>query len=448
MTRDMPYVPGRGLLGCARPLREAPHRFVAETALQHNGIARFRVLHRRLIAVSHPDLIRHVLVTRHDHYERSFHYHTSRAILGLGLLTTDGPIWKLRRRQIQPAFHPDKVARVHPAACAAAHALFERWECQRRAGLPVPLVADLQAFTLDAMCRALISTPVDSDDARTFGNALRESLYLVRRKNNAACPIAAWIPTPTHRALAATRRIFDRFLTPHLHARSTPNATPQDDILQNLLEVRDPDSGLPLPPQALLDETKTLFAAGFETTATALTWALHTLSHHPDIAHAWHTEIDRTLAGRTPSWSDLDQLDLTSRIVQETLRLFPPVYTLGRVCTQDDSLAGFPIRKGETLLLSVYGAHRSPEFWPDPDRFNPDRFTPNQPWPKHAFLPFALGKHQCIGNTFALAEASLLLALVGQRYQLRPTLPFNIPARAQVTLVPAHEIPVHLIPRT
>ncbi len=443
----LPTVSGHWLLGSAREFQAAPHRFAAEIGAAHGGLARFRVLHRRLIAVTHPDYLRQVLVTRHERYERSFQYRTSRAIVGLGLITTDGPYWKLRRRQIQPAFRPEHLRRILPAALQASGEMFARWEALRRSGQPIPVVAEMQTFTLTVMCRALLSVGVESDEAHAFGEALRGSLALVRRKNTSACPVAAWIPTSTNRALAATRRIFDGFLRPHLESRRRPGAEPRDDIVQHLLEARDPETGEGLPWPSLLDETKTLFAAGFETTATALAWALHCLSHHPRAAEAWHAEVDGVLGGREPVWEDLERLAGTARIVDETLRLYPPVYTMGRVCTEDDELGGFPIRRGDNLLLSIYGAHRMARFWPEPERFDPDRFGPGRSWERHAYLPFALGKHQCIGNTFALSEATLVLALIGQRYRLRPTLPSAVPAKAQVTLVPATEIPMHLDPR-
>ena len=446
--REIPKLSGHWLLGSARDFQREPHRFAANAANLHNGLVRFRVLHRPMIAVTHPDFLRQILVTHHERYERSFHYHTSRAIVGLGLITTDGPDWKLRRRQIQPAFRPEAIERVLPAVLVAADELFARFETARRSGTTLPVVSEMQTFTLTVMLRALLSEGIDSGEARAFGDALRQSLLLVRRKNTSACPMAQWIPTPINRGLTTMRRIFDAFLTPRLKARLAPNSPPRDDIVQNLLGARDPETGASLPWQSLLDETKTLFAAGFETTATALAWTLHCLSHHPDVAVRWHSEIDEVLMGRTPKWEDLPRLTYTSQIVQETLRLYPPVYTMGRVCREDDRLGDYPIRSGETLLLSVFGAHRMPAFWPAPDRFDPQRFATDASWPRHAFLPFALGKHQCIGNTFALSEITLFLALLGQRYQLRPTQPFDIPARAQVTLVPAHEIHLRLEPRS
>lgn len=442
--REMPADRGHWLLGSAREMRDHTHRFPAELALQHGGIARFRILHRGFIAVSHPDLIREVLVTRHERYERSFHYRNTEQAVGRGLIATDGPYWKLRRRQVQPAFRAEHLRRIVPAVQAATEEMFVRWEEARRAGAAVPLVEEMQTLTLTVMCRALLSIRVTPEEARAFGRLVRESLYLVRRKNTSLCPVPHWVPSPGNRALRSRRDRLDEFVGGHLRPRTAAGAEPRDDIAQALLDARDPETGEALPWPALIDETKTLFAAGFETTATALSWALHRLSHHPEIAAAWAGEADRVLGGRAPAWEDIPRLGLTGRIFNETMRLYPPVYNLGRVCREDDVLGGCRIRAGETLLLSVYGAHRTPDFWPEPERFDPDRFTPGREPAKHAFLPFALGQHLCVGAGFAQAEAALVLALIAQRYRLVPAGGLDVPVSAQLTLVPAREIPVRL----
>lgn len=444
---EIPSAPGHWLLGNAREMRERPHLFVAEAAMRAGGMARIRVLHRRLLAVSHPDWIRQVLVGHHEHYERSYHYQTSRAIIGRGLLTTDGAYWKKRRRQIQPAFRHEVIQRVLPLTVAAVTEAFDRWRTEGRCPGPIPVGAEMQTLTFDVICRALLSTRVDPREASTMALAVREGLALVRRMNNSLCPVASWLPTPGNSVLGSLRRRLDGFIGRHLEARRGSGGETPEDMARCILEARDPETGEALPWASVLDETKTLLAAGFETTATALTWTLHCLSHHPEVARRWQEEVDVVLGDRPPTGEDLDRLTYGSQVLHEALRLYPPVYTLGRVCLQPDVLGGSPIRPGETLLLSIYGAHRTPEFWPDPERFDPDRFAPGRSWPKHAFQPFALGKHQCVGNTFALAESTVILALIARRFRLVPTVPFDVPTQAQVTLVPAREIPIRFEPR-
>ena len=223
-----------------------------------------------MIAVTNPDYLRHVFVARHEKYERSFHYRASQATIGRGLLTTDGDYWKLRRRQIQPAFRPEQIRRVVPATHCAAEEMFVRWERARQAGEPVPLVGEMQTLTMTTMCRALLSVGIESEAALRFAQAVRDSLYVVRRRNTSMCPMPQWVPNRTNRALRDTRDVLDEFVTRHLQPRLQPGAAKQDDIVQQLLDARDPETGEGMPWQAMLDETKTLFTAGFETTATSL----------------------------------------------------------------------------------------------------------------------------------------------------------------------------------
>jgi len=428
-------------------MRDRPHSFPAESAAAHGGIVGFRILHRRLVALSHPDYIRHVLVSAHDRYERSFHYRTSQQVVGKGLITTDGAFWRARRRQLQPSFHSENIRRSEPAVHAGIEEMFGRWEQRRRAGEPVPIVAEMQTFALTVICRALLSVSIENEEAQRFAQAVRESLYLVRRRNTSMCPVPHWVPDRTNRALRSTRSVLDDFVTTHLKPR-LEGGTSQPDIAQALIDARDLETDAALPWNSILDETKTLFAAGFETTATSLAWALHELSQSPAVARRWHAETDQVLGGRSPTWDDLPRLTYTDQIVQESLRLHPPVYSLGRVSLNDDVVGGWIVPRGTTLLLSVYGAQRDPRYWRDPLQFEPDRFRPGADWPRHAFLPFALGKHTCIGNALAVAEATLALAMIGQRYRLMPTVDRDVPVRAQVTLVPAKEIPVRIEKRS
>jgi cytochrome P450 len=313
-----------------------------------------------------------------------------------------------------------------------------------RAARTVPLVGEMQTLTITTICRALLSVGVESEAALRFAQAVRESLYFVRRKNTSMCPMPHWVPSRTNRSLRETRDVLDAFVSSHLRPRLEPGAEKRDDIVQQMIEARDPETGAGMPWQALLDETKTLFTAGFETTATTLAWALHRLSHHEDIAERLASEVYRELGDRRPAFEDLPRLSFASQVAQETMRLYPPVYTFGRTCVTADELGGFAINPGDVLLASCYGAHRMPEYWPTPERFDPDRFALGQEWPKHAYMPFGMGKHLCIGNTFALHGVTLALAMIAQRYRLRPLGPLDVPARAQVTLVPAREILVRL----
>jgi cytochrome P450 len=325
--------------------------------------------------------------------------------------------------------------------------VIQRWEAAAKTGDTVPVVAEMQRLSLSVIGRALLSTQVDAEDAARFGRAVRDSLRLARQRNTSWLKLPLWLPSRANRRLRETRRILDHYLAPRLEARASGAAPPSGDILDALLKARDPETSEPLPRQALLDETKTLFVAGFETTATALAWALYLLARHPEAAARWHAEVGQVLNGRPPAWEDLERLTWTGQVIRETLRLCPPVYSLGRQCVAEDELGGRTIRRGSLLLISVYGIHRAEEWWPDPHAFRPERFGPGETWPEHAFLPFATGKHLCIGASFAMTEMAVALALIGQRFRLALADDREVGESAQITLVPAREIPLRLAPR-
>lgn len=443
MTHRIPFTPGDRLLGSARAFAQAPHTFVDEVARPH-GLAEFRVLHRRFIAVRDAELVRHVLVTGQARYARSYHYRNP--VIGDGLLTTDGPAWRKRRRQVQPAFHRETLAHVARATNRASDALLERWEDRRLRGEAVDVATFMSPFALSVIGQTLLSTDVDWAEATAFGGAIRRSLRLLRVRNTSILRLPPWVPTPLNAELAKTRRILDRFVRPIIEdRRQRVSSSAPPDLLASLMTVRDPESGEPLSDRAVLDEAKTLFTAGYETTASALTWALYLLAAHPEAAARWHGELDRVLGDRPPELDDLRRLEHGQRVLQEALRLYPPVYTVARECLEDDDLGGHRVPKGSVLLLSVWGVHRDGRLWDAPDDFVPDRFA--GPWPQHAFLPFATGKHLCIGNHFALTEMAVALARIGQRYELERVDPTPVGTFPQITLIPDRPVWVRLVRR-
>ncbi|QJW83789.1 cytochrome P450 [Ramlibacter terrae] len=252
------------------------------------------------------------------------------------------------------------------------------------------------------------------------------------------------MPTPLNRSLARTREVLDGYLRPIIRARRA-QPEPRDDILESLLRVKDPETGDALSDRGDLDETKTLFTAGFETTATALTWAMFLLARHPEAMAKLIAEIDTVLAGRPPGWEDLEKLPYTSQVVQETLRLYPPVYSLARECVEDDVLGGFTVPRGTVLMLSVLGIHRDARWWPQPEAFRPERFAGD--WPRQAYLPFATGRHLCVGNHFSLTEMAVVLVRIAQRYRFTLADPGPVGMQAQITPVPDREIHLMLEPR-
>jgi cytochrome P450 len=423
-------------------MARAPHLAVIDIARRYGGLVAMNVFHHKFIAVSNADYIRHVLVGAQQRYVRSYHYENP--VIGAGLLTTDGPKWLVRRRQVNNAFRGDSLERLVPTASAETAQLVARWTAAARTGTNVSLVADMQRLAVTIIGLSLLSTGIDAESAAFFADKVRTATRLMRRRNYGLVRFPNWAPTPISRGLNRSRVVLDAFLRPIIaERRAAPPA--RRDMLDALLAVRDPETGIALTDAEILDETKTLFVAGFETTSTALSWTLHLISRNPDVGERLAAEVDRELGGRTPELADLARLSYLGQIMNESMRIYPAVYTLGRECVERDEIDGYTIPKGSVMLLSVLAVHHDERYWPDPEVFRPDRFAGE--YPRQAFLPFATGKHVCIGNNFALAEMAVVIAMIAQRFRLEPGDDLPVEARANVTLIPAREIPLRLVAR-
>lgn len=441
---NFPQARGHWLFGHAAQFAATAHLLPAQVGAGHGGIAWFRILHKRFLAVTDADYIRQVLVTRHEKYERSFQYRNSQVINGLGLLSTDGPFWLKRRRQILPAFRPDGLQRMAPAAKEATQAMLDRWEAERRAGRPVQAIAETQHLSLSVIGRALLSTDVARDNSERFGAAVRDSLQLLRKRNTSWFAPPLWAPTKGNRRLHETRGILDDYVNGHIAERH--GCPVKHDILQTMRAAREPDGSTALDDAALRDETKTLFIAGFETTATALAWMLYALASRPALVEQIHDELSQVLGGEAPDLESMKRLPLTTATINETMRLYPSVYHISRQAMEDDEFKGRAIPRGSLLLLSIFGMQRDPALWSNPEDFRPQRFL-DEAWPKHAYMPFIVGKHTCIGNHFALAEMTIMLAMIVQRYRLSLADPTPVGMQARITLAPDREISLQLEPR-
>jgi cytochrome P450 len=442
----IPEEPGQWLLGSAREIARAPHRFMRETADRHGGIAQFRVLRRRVVVVSDPELAQQVLLAGWERYARGVQNRNLGIVSGDGLLATEGEPWRTRRRQVQPAFRRECLERLAPVVAASVDPMLEEWERRRESGKPVPLSADMLRMTMRAMGRMLLSADIPEDRGARIGAILRDGLMLLRKRNTSLWAAPMWLPTPANRRLLRYRDELTEFVEGHLRERESGGGSASPDILARLLEVRDPDTGEPLSRGQLIDETKTLFLAGFETTATALTWTLYLLARHPGVAAKLSAEVDAVLGGRLPSWDDLARLSYSALVVHEAMRLYPPVYAIARRCVAGDNLGGYAIAEGTPVLISIYGVHRAPVWGPDAGEFRPERFAGGD-WPKRAYMPFAAGQHLCIGNEFALVEMAVTLARIAQRYRLALADEAPVGESARITLVPDREIWVRLEPR-
>jgi cytochrome P450 len=378
----------------------------------------FRVLGLRYIAVFDPDAIEQILVSQHAAFEKDTFTSDLRRVLGTGLLTSEGDPWRRNRKLMAPSFQRGEVAAYGTVMAERARAFIDG----QAPGSVLDVHSAMMHLTLDILVRALFGTEASRADEV---ERLLEALMLDYVPPAVAWRLLLpeWFPLGSRRRLASVRGQLDAILLELLaerRARAADEASgrrpPSNDLLGRLMLASDAEGGL--SEGALRDEAMTLFLAGHETTALSLTYALRLLAQHPHERQRVIEELSSVLGGRAPTMADLPLLRYTRAALDETLRLYPPAWAIGRQPRQDVVVAGIAMPHGTQIIVCPWVMHRDPRFFPDPHRFWPDRWLTRAAPPRYAYLPFGAGPRVCIGSHFALAEALLVLAVVLQSAEL------------------------------
>jgi cytochrome P450 len=386
-----------------------------------------------------------VLASASSRYTKdNLFYREIAAILGDGLLTSEGDRWRHQRRTLQPLFTRRRVETYGDLMAREAALLVERWQPFAKRGEPVDLDTEMTRLTLRVVGQVLFGSDV-GQAIPVVQSAMTVVGEHARRRGLSPVRVPATWPTPANRRAARAQRALYE-VTDQIIARG--GAGGGEDLVALLLNARDPETGARLDPKEIRDQVLIFLLAGHETTSTALTFALHLLGHHPEAQRRLQEEVDTTLAGRAPTAADLPALPYTAMVVKEAMRLYPPAYATGRLTWDGDELLGYAIPPGSVVSVSMWATHRHPDFWPEPERFDPERFAPEREAGRHryAYFPFGGGARACIGSHFALLEAVLALAAVAQAYQFR-TAPDPVPLTTGITLRPASALPCVLTPR-
>jgi cytochrome P450 len=415
--------------------------FLPRCARDFGDVVSFRFGPRRIVLVNHPDLIERVLVMDARNYRKHTGQRLVRALLGDGLVTGEGDAWLRQRRLAQPPFLKHRVAAYAPVMTGQA----ERHVADWRPGQERDLYGEMAALAGKVAMATLFGSDADAD-RRAFAAALGVITGVVEARFRRLVRLPDWVPTPENRRLRRALRALDAVV--YRLVRAARDRPPGTDLLSVLTHARAED-GSAMSDRQLRDETVTLFLAGSETTALALTWAWHLLAGHPAVEERLAAEWRAVLGGRTPTADDVPHLPFTECVVMETLRLRPPVYVIGREAAGPVELGGYRLRRGATVLLSQWVTHRDPRWFVDPDAFRPDRWENGFAGriPKYAFFPFGGGPRLCLGNAFAMLEAVLLLATVGRRFRFQPVPGQIVEPAPSTTLRPRDGVPVVLASR-
>ncbi len=435
-TRTYPF------LGAIPDMARDPLAFLLNAALTHGRLVRLELGPRRMYLATHPDDLQYILVDNQRNFRKGPSYDAVRPMLGQGLVTAEGDAWLRQRRLMQPAFHRHQIANMGAVMVEATAERFPVWDAAARAAAPIDLAAEMMTITQTVIVRTMFGASLGADTARLAQAFDQIVAYL---SGLLLAPIAvplSW-PTPRNRSFRAALALVEKTVYGFIEQRRQ-SADLGSDLLGMLLSARDAATGEGMAPRQIRDEVLTIFFAGHETTATTLSWLWHELGRHPEVTERVYAEIDAVAGGRPVTPADLAQMPYGRQVIDEALRLYPPAWVLARDMANADEVGGYTLPAGSSLLFSPYVTHRLPEFWPEPARFDPERFAPGASEGRHryAYLPFIHGPRQCIGNTFALMEAQLVLATMAQRYHLRPQPGVEVRPEAQATLRPKPGVPV------
>jgi cytochrome P450 len=401
---------------------------------EHGDVATFRMGKRRFYVLSHPDLVRDVLVTHHRNFIKSYALQRARVLLGHGLLTSENPLHMRQRRLAQPAFHRDRVAAMARTMVRYAEDAAGRW----RAGMEVDAGAEMNRLTLAIAGETLLGAGVE-DEADEIRSALTDALGLFNRLHNPFGELLDKIPVPGTIRMRRARARLDATIYRAI-AQRRASGEQHDDLLGMLLAARDEeDDGAGMTDEQLRDELLTLFLAGHETTANALAWTWHLLSQHPDAEARLHDELRTTLGGRAPTAADYPALPFTRAVLAESMRIRPPAWTIGRQPLEDFEAGGYRIRAGTIVLVSPWIVQRDPRWWSEPEAFRPERWMApdfEASLPRMAYFPFGGGPRKCIGEGFAWMEGVLSLATLARRWRLRLVPGARVVPEARITLRP------------
>jgi cytochrome P450 len=391
-----------------------PLRYL-EGAARQGDLVELDFFHKRALLVTHPGLIEQVLVKQPGSFRKDVFLQGLKALLGEGLLGSEGDFWKRQRRLIQPAFHREHIARYADLMTEHASKAAERWS---RAG-EVDLHHELMGLTADIVTECLFGTTVG--DAADVAGCIESLMNRFGNPLFVLMPRLGDLPLPVNLRYreAATRldRIVNGFIT---RRRAMGADAPADDLLAMLLDAQDED-GSRMTDRQVRDEVLILFLAGHETTALALAWMLFEISENPRVEREMRAEIARVLGDRPPTFADVPRLEYTSHVVHEGLRLHPPAWSIGREVVTPVEIGGRRLEPGAWIWILPWVTHRDPRWYDDPLAFRPERWADGlaKRLPKMAFLPFGGGPRVCIGNQFALTEATLLLATITQKLSIR-----------------------------
>ncbi|WP_043617861.1 cytochrome P450 [Nonomuraea candida] len=389
---------------------------MSEAARRYGDAVKLTIGPKSIYLFNHPDHAKHVLADNSGNYHKGIGLTEARRVIGDGLLTSEGELWKRQRRTIQPLFQNKRIAQQDTVIGEEAGRLVARLRAHVGGG-PVDVAREMTGLALGVLGRTLLDADLGAHASlgHSFEGVQDQAMFEMVTLGM----VPLWLPLPLHlrfrRSRRALHRAVDLLVAERLH-----RPTDGGDLLSRLIASAREEGDPRAARRRLRAELVTVLLAGHETTASTLSWAFHLLDRHPQVWERLHDEAVSVLGDRPPVYGDLQRLTYTTMILHEVMRLYPPVWALTRVAQRDDEVGGYRVPAGADVLISPYTLHRHPGYWGEPDRFDPDRFDPRLPSarPRYAYIPFGAGPRFCVGNHLGMMEATFVLAMVARELRL------------------------------
>ncbi|HET7148828.1 MAG TPA: cytochrome P450 [Candidatus Nitrosopolaris sp.] len=463
MTTIIEYPPGPSYkMRPAKLVREFLHdpiKTLQEISYKYGEISHFQLGRQHVYLINNPDYIEKVLVYDHRNFTKGKRLQLAKALLGEGLVTSEGDLHNRQRRIIQPLFHPKQITTYSKVITNYAARLNHKW----KDGETLDILKEMMQMTLSIICKSVLNYEVESE-AEEVGRALTTCRNYSKRLQSPLGQVLNRIPIlPNVKGARKSKEKLDRLvygLIKERRQRPESSAKSYDDLLARLLQAQDsaessPDTGdkskngpaSGMSDTQVRDEIMTIFIAGHETTANALTWTFYLLSQHPGVEEKLLAELKAVIdSNGVATVNDIPKLKFTERVVRESMRLYPPVWAMGRSVGDDYPLGGYTIPAGSTIMMSQYVMHRDPRYYNEPDRYDPDRWDSESrsALPRFSYFPFGGGIRACVGEPFAWMEAILVLATIGRQWKMRLVPGHRVELDPAITLRPKYGMKMKL----
>jgi cytochrome P450 len=434
--RSPPGPPRRATFGLLRKLIGDRLALMSTAANEYGDAVRMAIGPKTLYFFNHPDYAKHVLADNSANYHKGIGLVQARRALGDGLLTSEGELWRKQRRTIQPVFQHKRIAQQAGVVAGEAAKLVGRLRAHD-GGEPVDVLQEMTGLTLGVLGKTLLDADLAAFDA--IGHSFEAVQDQAMFEMVTLSMVPTWVPLPKQvrfrKARKELQRVVDHLVAERT-ARSGADGGDGDDVLSRLIASTRQEADSRVGETRMRDELITLLLAGHETTASTLGWTCHLLDRNPEVAERIRAEAIEVLGDREPVYEDLRKLAYTTMVVEEVMRLYPPVWILPREAQGDDEVGGYHVPAGSDVLVSPYTLHRHPAFWDEPERFDPDRFAPDRvaDRPRYAYIPFGAGPRFCVGSSLGMMEAVFVIAMIARELRLSTVAGYDVVPEPMLSL--------------